>query len=45
MKLRMRLALTTVVVAIPVALCMGWIHRSSRRAPWRPPCPSTPSRT
>ncbi|EPX59982.1 hypothetical protein D187_002068 [Cystobacter fuscus DSM 2262] len=26
MKLRMRLALTTVAVAIPVALCMGWIH-------------------
>jgi signal transduction histidine kinase len=25
-KLRMRLALTTVAVAIPVALCMGWIH-------------------
>ena len=26
MKLRVRLALTTVAVAIPVALCMGWIH-------------------
>lgn len=26
MKLRMRLALTTVAVAIPVALCMAWIH-------------------
>ncbi|AKJ03945.1 signal transduction histidine kinase [Archangium gephyra] len=28
MKLRMRLALTTVAVAIPVALCMAWIHRA-----------------
>ncbi|WP_434386174.1 sensor histidine kinase [Melittangium boletus] len=26
MRLRVRLALTTVAVAIPVALCMGWIH-------------------
>ncbi|WPB82194.1 HAMP domain-containing sensor histidine kinase [Archangium violaceum] len=28
MKLRMRLAITTVAVAIPVALCMAWIHRA-----------------
>jgi len=25
-KLRMRLALTTVAVALPVGLCMGWVH-------------------
>ena len=30
MKLRMRLALTTVAVAIPVALCMAWLNTFSR---------------
>ncbi|SEL02886.1 Signal transduction histidine kinase [Stigmatella aurantiaca] len=30
MKLRMRLALMTVAVAVPVALCMGWIHVASQ---------------
>ena len=30
MKLRVRLALTTVAVAIPIALCMAWLHAFSR---------------
>ncbi|MDC0711829.1 HAMP domain-containing sensor histidine kinase [Stigmatella sp. ncwal1] len=30
MKLRMRLALMTVAVAVPVALCMGWLHVASQ---------------
>ena len=30
MKLRVRLALTTVAVAIPVALCMAWLHTFSQ---------------
>ncbi len=30
MKLRVRLALTTVAVAIPIALCMAWLHAFSQ---------------